>query len=169
MARRPGGASWESWIDTVINESRARGEFDDLPGAGKPLPDLDKPHDELWWVRKKLRDEGVSYLPPALALRKRKEETLELVARAPTEARVRALLSELNEEIRALNRRPAVGPPSNLSPVDVEAELATWRRARAETAESPSSLAEAPSVLPASRGRRRFRRPLFPRSRGDRS
>jgi hypothetical protein len=28
------------------------GQFDDLPGAGKPIPDLAEPHDELWWVRK---------------------------------------------------------------------------------------------------------------------
>jgi hypothetical protein len=26
---------------------------------------LDKPRDENWWVRGKLRSEGLSYLPPA--------------------------------------------------------------------------------------------------------
>ncbi len=30
--------SWESWIDEIIREAQARGEFDNLPGAGKPLP-----------------------------------------------------------------------------------------------------------------------------------
>jgi hypothetical protein len=27
------------------------GEFDDLPGAGKPLPGAGVPDDDLWWVR----------------------------------------------------------------------------------------------------------------------
>lgn len=28
---------WDSWIDHAISEAQARGDFDDLPGAGKPL------------------------------------------------------------------------------------------------------------------------------------
>lgn len=28
---------WESWIDQQIREAQERGEFDDLPGKGKPL------------------------------------------------------------------------------------------------------------------------------------
>jgi len=28
---------WDSWIEEQIQESQARGEFDNLPGAGKPL------------------------------------------------------------------------------------------------------------------------------------
>jgi hypothetical protein len=51
-----------------------RGEFDNLPGAGKPIPALDKPHDELWWITQKLRRENLSYLPATLALRKEAED-----------------------------------------------------------------------------------------------
>ena len=29
--------SWESWVDEAIEEARERGDFDDLPGHGKPL------------------------------------------------------------------------------------------------------------------------------------
>ncbi len=29
--------SWESWIDEAIEKARERGDFDDLPGHGKPL------------------------------------------------------------------------------------------------------------------------------------
>ena len=29
--------SWESWVEEAIEEARERGEFDDLPGHGKPL------------------------------------------------------------------------------------------------------------------------------------
>jgi hypothetical protein len=27
------------------------GEFDDLPGVGKPIPGAGKPDDEYWWFR----------------------------------------------------------------------------------------------------------------------
>ena len=29
--------SWDSWVEEAITEARQRGEFDDLPGQGKPL------------------------------------------------------------------------------------------------------------------------------------
>ncbi len=29
--------SWDSWVEEAIEEARERGEFDDLPGQGKPL------------------------------------------------------------------------------------------------------------------------------------
>src|SRR4029450_12410344 len=45
-------------------------------GAGKPIPDLDKPHDELWWIKRKLRDEELASLPPTIALRKHAEEAM---------------------------------------------------------------------------------------------
>lgn len=50
-------------IDTLaeaqIRAAAERGEFDGLPGLGKPIPDLDAPYDELWWVRKWMEREGV--------------------------------------------------------------------------------------------------------------
>ena len=39
---------FESLVEQRIREAQERGEFDDLPGAGKPIPDIDAPHDELW-------------------------------------------------------------------------------------------------------------------------
>jgi DnaJ homologue, subfamily C, member 28, conserved domain len=46
----------------LIAESRIRqameeGQFDNLPGLGKPIPDIDEPYDPLWWVRKWMRRE----------------------------------------------------------------------------------------------------------------
>jgi len=35
--RRP-GESWQSFVEYRIQKAQARGEFDDLPGHGKPLP-----------------------------------------------------------------------------------------------------------------------------------
>ena len=53
--RKPEKMRWETWVERQIRESMARGEFDNLPGAGKPIADLDRPYDELWWLRRKLR------------------------------------------------------------------------------------------------------------------
>lgn len=46
---------YESVVERRIREAMERGEFDDLPGTGKPLPDAGQPYDELWWVKAWLR------------------------------------------------------------------------------------------------------------------
>ena len=128
--RKPFGVSWETWIDRQIREGMERGEFDGLPGHGKPIQDVDRPHDELWWVRDKLRREGVSYLPPTLALRKDVEDARAAIDEATTEAEVRQIVDEINERIRSVNRLATAGPPSNLMPLDVDRTLDDWRAAR---------------------------------------
>ena len=35
--RATGSASRRKWVDLQIQQAMARGEFDDLPGAGKPI------------------------------------------------------------------------------------------------------------------------------------
>jgi len=42
---------YESLPDRLIREAIEAGEFDDLPGAGKPMPGAGMPDDDLWWVR----------------------------------------------------------------------------------------------------------------------
>jgi hypothetical protein len=39
------------------------GEFDNLPGFGKPSPVIDEPYDPYWWIRRKLQREGVAVNP----------------------------------------------------------------------------------------------------------
>jgi hypothetical protein len=41
-----------------IQQAIEEGQFDDLPGLGKPLPDIDQPYDPLWWVKQWVRREG---------------------------------------------------------------------------------------------------------------
>src|SRR5690349_23609359 len=98
--RKPAGISFESWIDRQVRQARERGEFDDLPGAGQPLTDLGKPYDEMWWVKRKLRDENLSYLPPSLALRKEAHEAVQGTTMARTEEELRDRLGAINERIR---------------------------------------------------------------------
>nr|WP_078591989.1 DUF1992 domain-containing protein [Streptomyces megasporus] len=128
--RKPPGVSFETWVDRQVRVAAEQGGFDDLPGAGKPLPDLDRPYDELWWVKKKMDREGLSFLPPALALRKEAEDALEAVSRAPSEARVRRIVAEINEKIAAARRMPPPGPPLGLAPFDVEQVVREWRERR---------------------------------------
>lgn len=128
--RKPAGVSWESFVDRRIREAQERGEFDDLPGAGKPLPDLDRPHDELWWIRRKLKDEGLSYVPPVLQLRKDIEEARGRIARARTEAEVRELVTDINTVIREANRTVLQGPSTTARPLDEERTVQEWREGR---------------------------------------
>jgi len=132
-ARKPPGVPWESFVEQQIREARERGEFDDLPGHGKPLPDLDRPRDELWWVRKKLRQENVSYSPPAISLRRELDEALERIGAATTEAQVRELVLAINDRIRYVNSHTISGPPTTVSVLDVEETLQRWRRRRDES------------------------------------
>ncbi|HVT28328.1 MAG TPA: DUF1992 domain-containing protein [Lacipirellulaceae bacterium] len=46
----------------IIAENKIRaaieaGEFDNLPGFGKPSAIIDEPYDPHWWIRRKLRRE----------------------------------------------------------------------------------------------------------------
>ncbi|MER7413700.1 MULTISPECIES: DUF1992 domain-containing protein [Streptomyces] len=127
--RKPPGVSFETWADRQIREAEERGDFAQLPGAGKPLPGLDKPYTEQWWVERKMRDENLSYLPPSLALRKDAQEAREKAARARSEREVRTLLDEINSRIEEAVRYPPEGPPHRLVPFDVEAAVEEWRRA----------------------------------------
>jgi hypothetical protein len=129
--RKPPGVGFQSWVERQIQEAMERGEFDNLPGAGKPIADLDKPHDELWWVKQKLRRENLSYLPATLALRKEAEDALAAALRARSEAQVRRILAAINRKILDGNRKAASGPPLNLMPFDVERVVRTWRERRA--------------------------------------
>lgn len=126
--RKPPKVSFESWVDRQIREARERGEFDDLPGAGKPLPGANKPHDPNWWVKQKLRAENLSYLPPTLAVRKEAEDALAAAMRAKSESRVREIIAAVNDKISDAIRRPLEGPPLNLMPFDVERVVSDWRR-----------------------------------------
>jgi DnaJ homologue, subfamily C, member 28, conserved domain len=125
--RKPPRISWESWIDKQIREAEERGEFEDLAGAGKPIPDLDKPFDEMWWVKNKLRREGLSYMPPSVALRREAHDALEAAARARSEAEVREIIADINGKIRDANRRGIRGPSLMLMPFDAEQVVRDWR------------------------------------------
>jgi hypothetical protein len=128
--RKPAGVSFESWVDKQIREAEQRGDFSALPGFGKPIPGLERPYDETWWIKSKMQREGLSVLPPALALRKEAEDARDAVSHARSEAEVRRILSEVNEKIRKAVLMPPEGPPLNLKPFDIDAVVREWRSER---------------------------------------
>jgi hypothetical protein len=128
--RKPPGITWESWIDRQIRVGMENGAFDALPGRGKPLRDLDRPRDEMWWVRDKVRRENVTHVPPTVQVRRELDAALAAIAAAPSEAAVRDIVARINERVRWVNSRPVEGPPSTVAPLDADAEVAAWRAGR---------------------------------------
>jgi hypothetical protein len=148
--RKPPGISWESWVDAQISRARARGDFDDLPGAGKPLPRRSGDESAYDWVVNWARKENVDVLgmlPPALALRKEREGLPARAARLPSEAAVRALVEDFNDRVRLFWRRPQEGPAVAVGLADADEVVAGWRLTRPE----PPAIAEMPPPPPARR------------------
>jgi len=141
--RKPPGVSWESWIERKIRESMDAGEFDNLPGSGQPIADLARPYDELWWLRKKLREEQLSIDPPTLVLRREYDDAMAKVAEATGEREVRRLVAAINERIIYVNSHTTFGPPSDLVPLNVERVVADWRARRGATGEGGAAAGSA--------------------------
>lgn len=127
--RKPSGMTFTSWIDQQIQEAEDRGAFENLPGAGKPLPNRGEADDGLAWLRDKLKKEGVSadeLLPTPLKLRKQRQRLAESVPELRSEQDVRDAVSELNHQIMQWRRIP-LGPPIFVPLVSEEEMLERWR------------------------------------------
>jgi Domain of unknown function (DUF1992) len=127
--RKPPGTSWETWIDAQIRLAREQGAFDNLPGAGKPLPNLGQDPD--WWVKQLVKREQISILPPSLELLRKVETELAAIEKLHDEATVRRRVAALNVEIANINATVLEGPPTRLGTLDVERVVAKWRGRRA--------------------------------------
>ena len=163
--RKPPEMSFRTWIDQQINEAEERGAFDNLPGAGKPLPRGDDADDGQAWLRDYLRREGVpseALLPVPLRLRKEAERLAEAAPMLGSEQHVRDAVAELNDRIMKWRRIP-VGPPIFVPLVDEQALAARWREAHPAGAEpAPGDGEPRPSrpgqAAEGGRRRRRWRR-----------
>ena len=137
------------WVDLQIKQAMARGEFDNLPGTGKPLKNLGSQHDPDWWIKQLVEREKISLLPPALQLRKDDAELDAKLDRHTAESEVRRELDEFNARVMKARYTPVDGPPLVTMPRDVEAEIDAWRerrlvRRREAAARKPSTPASAP-------------------------
>ncbi|HOA89609.1 DUF1992 domain-containing protein [Propioniciclava tarda] len=119
---------FESWIDRQIREAMERGEFDNLPGAGRPLELDDDPE---WWIKSKIKRENLEpVLPDALSLRKEVAAVQDQLRGVRTESAARAVLEGLNERIRSFYAAATTRPQIVVRLVDVERELRVWRESR---------------------------------------
>jgi DnaJ homologue, subfamily C, member 28, conserved domain len=135
-ARKPPGLSWERWIERQISEAIERGEFEGLPGAGRPIRDLDARHDEMAWIRDKLRRERAAPPPPpAIQIRIDVDAALASLASLATEEEVRSLVEHLSDRIRTVNRTTVSGPPTTLGPMAIDEVVARWHRMRGAAAD----------------------------------
>jgi Domain of unknown function (DUF1992) len=131
--RKPAGKSWETWIEELIHNARETGEFDDLEGAGKPIPGITDLYDPDWWVKKLLQREKLTVLPPALELLRKVEVGLAALWSMGSETDVRARVAALNTEITKVNSRMVEGPPTRLASLDVDEIVSEWRARRARS------------------------------------
>ncbi|MGY1822501.1 DnaJ family domain-containing protein [Geodermatophilus sp. SYSU D00079] len=139
--RKPTGMSFQTWVESQISQGLARGDFEGLAGAGKPLPRRDREETAYDWAVAKARREGVdtgAMLPPGLALRRERDELPARVGGLGSEDAVRALAEDYNARVQAFWRRPQ---ESRWAPVpglaDVDALVAHWRATRPPPAPPP--------------------------------
>jgi hypothetical protein len=121
------------WVDLQIRKAMDRGDFDDLPGAGKPIPGLDGQHDPDWWAKKLIEREHITGLaPPAIALRTEHAELADRLDRETSEPEVRRILEDFNARVVQARRQLQGGPPVITPTCDVDAEVAAWKSRRDE-------------------------------------
>lgn len=129
MADRLANESWEAFAERLILQAQADGMFDNLPGFGRPIPGIDDPPDENWWLKQKLRDEQLNALPPVLQARLDRAKFLEAIGSMAAEADVRRRIETLNRQIREAHFA-GDGPTDGVQSLDIEATVALWRALR---------------------------------------
>lgn len=134
QARGSTAAERAAFVENSLQQAIRRGDFNRLPGAGKPLPDLGGAHDPDWWIRRKIETEKLTGLgPPALTLRVEHAEMAERLDAIAREADVREAVEDFNRRVIEARRQLLGGPPVVTPTVDVAGEVAAWnerRRAR---------------------------------------
>ena len=136
----------QTWVDLQVRAAMERGDFDDLPGAGKPIRDLGARHDPDWWVKQLIEREQITgVLPPALQLRKDDAELDARLDGLASEREVRRELEDFNARVMRARYTPVDGPPLVTQPRDVDSEVEQWRERRARRRTTPPATAEPPA------------------------
>lgn len=155
----------ETWVDQTIRQAQRRGDFDDLPGAGKPLTSLDRPDDPDWWIKDLIQREKIDLsaaLPGPMALRRERETYPESLLHLPDEFAVRTVLEDFNARVIADRKRPYAGQgsPAIVGRVDVDQMIGRWRalRTAATDAFDADSVVQGSGAEPVGRSRAARRR-----------
>lgn len=134
-----------AYIESAIQVAIRRGDFDDLPGAGKPIEGLGDHHDPDWWIRRKIENENLTGLgPPAILLRTEDRELDGQLDLLGCESDVRHVLEDFNRRVLEARRQLLGGPPVVTQPRDIDAEVAAWAERRAARRASLAAEPERP-------------------------
>lgn len=132
-------------VESAIEQAARRGDFDDLPGAGKPL-DLPATHDPDWWVNQRIASGDIdrqALLPAVVLLRKEYEKRDETLAALPTAKAAREYAEDFTERVH--QDRRATPFQRMLAPAwDPDEAAARWRELRAATEEQRAASDEEP-------------------------
>ena len=129
--RRSTQAERSAFVETAIQQAIRRGEFDNLPGAGKPLEGLTGQHDPDWWIRRKIEREQLSGLgPPALTLRVENAQLEAQLDRMHRESEVREAVEDFNRRVIEARRQLLGGPPVVTPTREAADEVRAWRERR---------------------------------------
>jgi hypothetical protein len=163
----PTAADRAAYVETAIQQAIRRGDFDNLPGAGKPLPGLDGRHDPDWWIRRKIESEHLTGLgPPALTLRSEDAALDDRLDGMHREQDVRAAIDDFNRRVKEARRQLLGGPPVVTQLRDPDYSVRAWRERRLERAHRAAEEQERQRAEEAALGwRERRRRRRTPRSR----
>jgi hypothetical protein len=150
------------YVEISIQQAMRRGDFDNLPGTGKPLAGLGDINDPDWWIRRKIEREQITGLgPPALTLRTENAALDDRLDTVATEPEVREILGDFNRRVIEARRQLLGGPPVVTPVRDVDVELTRWRQRRAAVAAeriAARELEEAALAAMSWRERRRAKR-----------
>ena len=106
---------FESLAERRLREAAERGEFDNLPGAGRPLPHLGGTYDPDWWVKEWIR--RTSLEDTVAEVRRTIRSELPRWKAFPTSPETSERIRELNETIASLNQK--LSPQQRLDPVEI--------------------------------------------------
>lgn len=144
------------YVDLEVQRAIERGDFDNLPGAGKPLKLPDR-HDPDWWLKQLIERENISGVaPPAIMLRTEDAQLDGTLDDEPNEDAVRRTLEDFNRRVVAARRQLQGGPPVVTPTRDVDAEVERWRERRRARAQARRSHADPARVAPEKTSTRRF-------------
>jgi hypothetical protein len=119
----------------LVRDAMARGEFDNLKYAGKPIPGLGNGYDPDWWLKGLIQRENLSGLgPKAILLRTEDAELDDRLDRLYSEKQVREIVEDFNARVIDARRQLQGGPPVITKTRDVDLEVARWQERRAAAA-----------------------------------
>jgi hypothetical protein len=149
--KTPGSMTVEErsrYVDVVVDQAMRRGEFDNLPLQGKPIPGLTGTHDPDWWIKGLIERENITGLLPSAQLRKDAAELDDKLDLEAMEVRVREIVTDFNARVVDARRQLQGGPPVVTPTRDVDEEVARWRARRAARRTAASGPPPAPRRAP---------------------